>query len=98
MMSNADRTLLYLEAWEKWGAMAQLDKLIEEMAELTKAILKARQDGRWVSVEVAKEYVDVKICIEQLELKLGEVGLSGIIANERDEKLQRLNKMVNADV
>ena len=98
MMSNMDRTLLYLEAWEKFGAMAQLDMLIEEMAELTQAILKARRDGRWVSTEVVKEYVDVKICIEQLELKIGGEGLSQLVATTRDEKLERLDKLVNPRV
>lgn len=98
MMSNADRTLLYLEAWEKFGAMAQLDMLIEEMAELTKAILKARRDGRWVSRDVVCEYVDVKICIEQLELKIGETGLSVLAATTRDEKLKRLEGLVNRNV
>lgn len=56
---------------KKWGENAQIDILIEEMAELTKALLKTRRHyngGTWLSV--MDEYVDVTITIQMLKIIL----------------------------
>lgn len=61
---------LYNEAWRLWGGDMQLDILIEEMAELTQAIIKARRHGVLWSHAVFEEIADVLICLEQVETRL----------------------------
>ena len=58
------------QAIKLWGEDAQLDMVIEEMAELTKAILKYKRahpsDKGAAIVHIAEEYADVKIMLDQL--------------------------------
>jgi len=58
------------QAIKLWGEDAQLDMVIEEMAELTKAILKYKRahesDKGAAIVDIAEEYADVKIMLDQL--------------------------------
>lgn len=61
---------IYKEAWRLWGADTQIDILIEEMAELTMAILKARRHGAIWSRAVLEEIADVMICLEQVTTRL----------------------------
>jgi len=61
---------LYNEAWRLWGGDMQLDILIEEMAELTQAIIKTRRHNVTWSHVVFEEIADVKICLEQVETRL----------------------------
>lgn len=61
---------LYREAWRLWGANAQMDVLIEEMAELTQAIIKARRRDQIWSEEIFEEIADVLICLEQVETRM----------------------------
>lgn len=56
----------YDALWEKYGSGAQVDKVIEEMSELTKALLKARQKGEIFTEEVDEEIADVIVMMEQL--------------------------------
>jgi len=65
---------IYLEATRLWGEDSQIDKAIEEMAELTQALLKLRKSHDCVKstkVErynhVCEEIADVKLVITQLE-------------------------------
>jgi hypothetical protein len=44
--------------------------LIEEMAELTQALLKARRNGVTFTYCVAEELADVCICIEQVKTRM----------------------------
>jgi NTP pyrophosphatase (non-canonical NTP hydrolase) len=58
---------------EKYGSEAQIDMAIEEMSELTKALLKFRRFG-WSEnssdylENIYEEIADVKIMIRQLEM------------------------------
>jgi NTP pyrophosphatase (non-canonical NTP hydrolase) len=58
---------------EKYGSEAQIDMAIEEMSELTKALLKFRRFG-WSEnasdylENVIEEIADVKIMLRQLEM------------------------------
>jgi hypothetical protein len=61
---------LYNEAWRLWGGDTQLDILIEEMAELTQAIIKTRRHNMTWSYAVLEEIADVSICLEQVETRL----------------------------
>ena len=45
-MSEQERQAVLEAALQKWGEAAQTDMCIEEMSELTKALLKVRQIGR----------------------------------------------------
>lgn len=60
---------LYIEVWRLWGDI-QLDILIEEMAELTHAIIKARRHGVIWSHAMFEEIADVFICLELVETRL----------------------------
>ena len=60
---------LYNEVWRLWGGM-QLDILIEEMSELTHAIIKGRRRGVIWSQAVFEEIADVLICLELVETRL----------------------------
>lgn len=70
MSDSMKKEELYKEAWRLWGADMQLDILIEEMAELTQAILKARRYTVTWSRAVLEEIADVSICLEQVETRL----------------------------
>lgn len=61
---------LYNEAWRLWGGDMHLDNLIEEMAELIQALMKARRRGVLWSNAVFEEMADVIICLELVETRL----------------------------
>jgi NTP pyrophosphatase (non-canonical NTP hydrolase) len=90
-------------ALEKFGANMQTDILIEEMSELTKAIIKSRRGGAgYRTHSVLEEVADVMICIESLKMVLetGLVSLGGIdqlLQEHIDEKLARLDQRVLGD-
>jgi hypothetical protein len=65
-----EKSELYNEAWRLWGGDMQLDILIEEMAELTQAIIKTRRHNVTWSHAVFEEIADVLICLEQVETRL----------------------------
>lgn len=56
---------VYRQAVVKWGETAQLDMVIEEMAELTKEICKYKRGGQNFQ-EIAEEHADVLIMLAQL--------------------------------
>ena len=64
-----ERRKLYTKALEKWGADSQVDMLIEEMAELTQALLHIRRANKKVTVEeLSDEIADVEIMLEQVKV------------------------------
>ena len=85
-----------------FGNDAQIDMLIEEMSELTKALLKARRakSKNYHTPQVVEELVDVEICLDQLKLLLGdgsamdqgELSISRILRIHRDGKIKRLSE------
>lgn len=97
---DRDECDLYTRVWETWGSNAQIDKLIEEMAELIQALIKARIDGTTVNQTVCEEMADVLICLEQMSLHLeGKRNINGIPAWQmvlkiRREKILRLSKQL----
>jgi ATP-dependent RNA circularization protein (DNA/RNA ligase family) len=60
---------LYNEVWRLWEDM-QLDILIEEMSELTQAIIKARRHNMVWNFAVFEEIADVMICLEIVGTRL----------------------------
>lgn len=64
-----------LDALEHYGERAQVDMMLEEMAELSKALLKLQrarkfhEPGQWLLMEdVAEEIADVQIVLDQMKL------------------------------
>jgi len=54
-----------------WGFDPQMDMVIEEMSELTKAILKYRRDPTEIRARyIAEEVADVKIMLKQLDIAM----------------------------
>lgn len=65
---------------DHYGRNLQILKCIEEMAELTQALLKGDEK------HIAEEMADVGIMLEQVEYLLGNAGLIGIM---REMKIER---------
>ena len=81
-MDQLDAEQLYHIAWRHWGAYAQIDMLIEEMAELTQALLKGRRKGEFTNHNISEETADVKICFEQFESHLKTINVPGGMRNK----------------
>ena len=96
-MDDIETNNLYSWAWEQWGADSQIDMLIEEMSELTQALLKSRRNGVVFSHAVTEEFADVEICMEQIKKRMIEVGNGTILAVVKDKKLERLKDRLVAD-
>lgn len=78
MRDPKNKTRLYRKALKKWGADSQILKTIEELSELTVALLGTDEQ------KIFEEMADVEIMLEQLEVTL----------NCRDAvKLQKVNKL-----
>jgi len=89
----AEKKKLYRLAIAKWGPQLQVDMLIEEMSELTHILLHMRRRKIWVRLEsLAEEIADVEIMLEQLKYAL--YNCSSLVATIKNEKLQRLKKML----
>ena len=72
---------IYQDAIDKWGETAQLDQMIEEMAELTLAISKYKRQFNDSLLDYQKvgvmenlyiEIADVKLMIEEMEYMFGK--------------------------
>lgn len=57
---------IYNEAIKQWGKRLQLYMVIEEMSELTKAIVKHFRNGK--AIGISEETADVEIMLEQLKI------------------------------
>jgi NTP pyrophosphatase (non-canonical NTP hydrolase) len=78
--------MIYNKALNHFGAEHQLDKLIEEMSELTQAIIKARHKRH---TNVSEEIADVQILLDQAKL------LHPDWETWQALKLKRLEKLIN---
>lgn len=85
-----------------WGLDAQLDMVIEEMAELTKAILKYKrasaEDKGFYMNFVAEEHADVEIMLAQLYFimcKYSDMKYHGDKIQYRDKKISRLASLLD---
>lgn len=95
-MTKKERLNLYDNATKKWGEQAQIDQIIEEMAELTVALNKYKRmkfynepkNKEKVFENLYIELSDVSICLEQMIHMFGE--------NEVEKmKLSQLQKFKN---
>ena len=85
---------LYRKAWKTYGRKHQIDILIEEQAELTKALLKARRSKKKYTSKVIEELADVRICTDQLIWRLKKKGLYKGVKKMKVFKLKRLKKIL----
>lgn len=96
-MDPVEQVTLYAEAWETWGPEKQMDMLIEEMAELTQAILKARRQGVVFNYNVYEELADVGICLGQVEQQIKRIGTFETVMRIEDKKLLRLRERLTQE-
>ena len=74
-------------ALNRYGFDKQCDVAIEEMAELTKAIIKYRRYGEFHEYsDICEEVADVIIMAEQIVMSVGEE----VVAEYIDRKIKRL--------
>ena len=91
-----DPVIVY-SAIARYGENAQVDVCIEEMAELTKALLKRRRGGDFGKIRenIIDEIADALICIKQLTMLYL---CHGEVQNRIEYKLERLkNRMEEED-
>lgn len=82
------------KAIEKWGTNSQMDMVVEECAELIKAINKFKRNATSETLgELCGEIADVEIMCEQARIILNKNGLIDAIKDDKIERLkQRLEK------
>jgi len=92
MSDKPEEKTIYQEALRQWGQDAQEDMILEEMAELTKAILKYRRKRipRYQN-KVIEELVDVAIMLEQMKIIYD---YDGIFNEMKERKLKRVADML----
>lgn len=80
---------IMLQALSRYGVDAQDDIAIEEMSELTKAIIKNRRYKTFATLEnLYEELADVYIMLEQIMMSLDKDRVQSYI----NSKLERLNE------
>lgn len=87
------RTQLYKKAIDKFGEIAQIHMVLEEMSELSKELLKDLRQGIKNEYNVASEVADVEITIEQIK---GIYGIEMAVRSIKRAKKKRLQKLLEA--
>ncbi len=88
-MTLNERNKLYRKAIEVWGDAAQQLMVVEECAELIRAIMKSWR-GYEAVAEICEEIADVEIMIEQMRVIFDEIFIDAC----KEEKLERLAKRI----
>lgn len=94
-MTTEERRALLGRAITAYGAPAQMDMAVEEMAELTKALCKVKRvscaaEAKAVLENVVEEMADVQIMLDQLRIIFGRS-----TAETEEYKLERLKKRLD---
>lgn len=91
------RKKIYDDGLKKWGYVAQFDQTVEEMAELTQAICKYKRqlsgeysDRKDIIDNMLEEIADVYMCIEFLQILLGEQKFNEVL----DNKIAKFEKQI----
>ena len=95
-MTTEERWSILDRAITTYGAPAQMDMAVEEMAELTKAICKIKRAQAGCEVTAAignviEEMADVQIMLDQLRIIFGRS-----TAEIEEDKLRRLLRRINS--
>jgi NTP pyrophosphatase (non-canonical NTP hydrolase) len=88
------RADIYARALAKWGKNDEIMLALEEMAELSKELLKNINRGKDNIREITEELSDVYITLEQVRQIYNIPGEA--IQSIVDEKIDRLEKRLNA--
>lgn len=89
MKYTEEQKQIMLKALRKYGVDAQDDIAIEEMSELTKAIIKNRRYKTFSTIEnLYEELADVSIMLEQMMMSLDKDRVQVYI----NQKLERFNE------
>ena len=98
-MQLEDRYLLYREAIDHYGAEHQEDKVMEEMAELTQAIIKHRQNPcKETYMNLLEEIADVTNTQEQLKMiHCNHLNEEEVLLMIREEKLEKMKNEIRRD-
>jgi len=84
---------IYKQAIETYGTESQIRMAVEEMAELTNALMKMPR-GRATAPDVIEEIADVRIMMEQLSFIFGEEA----VQQQIDYKTNRLKFRLNGEL
>lgn len=95
-MTTEERRALLDRAITTYGAPAQMDMAVEEMAELTKALCKVKRASCAAEAKAAlenavEEMADVQIMLDQLRIIFGRS-----TAEIEEDKLRRLLRRINS--
>lgn len=95
-MTTEERRALLDRAITTFGAPAQMDMAVEEMAELTKALCKVKHvscaaEAKAALENAVEEMADVQIMLDQLRIIFGSS-----TAEAEEYKLERLKKRLDA--
>jgi len=98
-MTKEERIDLYIKSTKKWGEQAQIDQIIEEMAELTVALNKYKRmtfyhepkNKEKVFENLFVELADVSICLEQMMYMFGEDNVEKI----KESQLKRFSDEID---
>ena len=102
-LENTANLAVLQQAVNTFGSDFQTDILIEEMAELTQAIIKSRRNnGSYCTTEIAEETADVIICLAELLIianrNYGDGEFSNILNNTMNDKIQRLKLGIDLEL
>ena len=90
------RSEIYKQAMDLWGCAVQIDIALEEMNELSIAILKFRRNPEQLAIKkeaIEQEIADVEIMMEQLRMIFDTKTISKI----KTRKLRRLQKRIEME-
>lgn len=95
-MTAEERRALLDRAITTYGAPAQMDMAVEEMAELTEALCKVKRvscaaEAKAALENAVEELADVQIMLDQLRIIFGRS-----TAEIEEEKLRRLLRRINS--
>lgn len=91
--NNIDETVLFKQAWNKFGALSQCIVAAEELIEAASSILNlTRHEGSLNNL--SEEFADAMIVMDQIKTVYPEV--NEMLAGFRSFKIERLQDRVNA--
>ena len=93
LAESPERRRILQAAIDTWGIPPQLDMMVEEMSELTKAICKYKRGARIPAALIAhirEEMADVRIMLDQMDIIFGKTD------DIEQDKLNRLDKRIQA--
>ena len=97
-MYNCKFKNIFKECLEKWGFESQSNIMIEEMSELTKALMKMRRAKHDITLnEVLNELVDVQITLECLLTHYSNKQNNEYMIRQYNLKIEHIKSLLNAN-